>query len=220
MLLHLLYTIESLVYLTITLETERNCYDTNGKYAHLLGNSCDNRCSTSTGTTSHTCCDEGHAGAVAQHLGDILKALLSCLTGLLWLVSCSKTFLTQLQMNRYGRVVKSLIICVAQHECNIVDAFTIHVVYSVAATTSYTNDFYYALILLRSSEVEDIDIHVLFHITNFLPSYFFTFLPFLHSSETMSLPNSLAFFMNLFQKLFSLFSCLIRWRSFSSSSRR
>jgi hypothetical protein len=41
-----------------------------------------------------------------------------------------------------------------------VNAFTIHVVNGVATTASYTNHFDDAMILLGSSEVEDIEIHI------------------------------------------------------------
>lgn len=44
-------------------------------------------------------------------------------------------------MHGHGGIVECLIIGVAKHECDIVDAFTIHVVDSIAAATTYTNHF-------------------------------------------------------------------------------
>ena len=68
-------------------------------------------------------------------------------------------------MHGHGRIVECLIIGVAKHECDIVDAFTIHVVDSIATTAAYTNHFDDAVFLLRCSEVQDLYvISVLFHI--------------------------------------------------------
>jgi hypothetical protein len=59
-------------------------------------------------------------------------------------------------MNGYGRIVKCLVVGVAKHECYIVNALAVHVVNSVAASATYTNNLDDAMLLLRCSEVKDI----------------------------------------------------------------
>ena len=92
-LLHLFHTIESLIDLTIALETEGNSDDTNGKDAQLLRYSGNDGCSTCASTTSHTSGDEGHTGTIGKHSTNVLDALLSGQTSLFWFIACTKAFL-------------------------------------------------------------------------------------------------------------------------------
>ena len=102
MLVHLLDTVERLVNLTVTLETEGDGDDADGEDAHLLGHPGDDRCSTRARTATHAGCDESHAGAVVEHLLDILQALLSGSPCLLGPVAGTQSLLAQLQMYGYG----------------------------------------------------------------------------------------------------------------------
>ena len=93
MLVHLLHTVECLVNLTVTLETEGNGDNAHGQDAHLLGHTGNNGCCTSTRAAAHTGGDEGHAGAVVEHLLDILQALLGGSPRLLGTVAGPQSFL-------------------------------------------------------------------------------------------------------------------------------
>ena len=75
-------------------------------------------------------------------------------------------------MNRHGRIVEGLVVCIAQHECHVVNTFTIHVVDGVTTTTTDTNHFDDAMILLGGSEVEDIEIHIVCHNYSLLTIHF------------------------------------------------
>ena len=115
-------------------------------------------------------------------------------------------------MNGYRRVVECLVVRVAEYERDIMNALTIHVVDSIATTTTDTNHLDDAVLLLRCSEVQNLNI-VIVHGTNYFLFYLFT-LSLFHSSSIIVLPNFRRPFFNLFQVLFSL-----RMRS-SSSFRR
>ena len=84
-LVHLLDTVESLVDLTVALETEGNGDNTHGE-----------------NTTSHTSRDKGHAGTIVKHVLDVFNTLFCCQTGFLGLVTSTESFLTQLQMHGNG----------------------------------------------------------------------------------------------------------------------
>ena len=145
---HFLHTVESLVNLLVTLETEWDSHDTHGKDTHVLRLTCDDRSSTSTGTATHTCGDECHACSVVEHLPYILDAFLGSLTSLCRTVSCTESFLTQLQVDRHRRIVERLIISITENEGYVVDTFTVHVIYGVATTTTYTDDLDDAILLV------------------------------------------------------------------------
>ena len=116
MLRHLLNTIQRLVNLAIALETEGDGDDTDGQDAHLLRDAGNDGGCTCTRTTTHTCGDKGHTGAVAKYLLDILQTLLSGSACLFGTVTGTQSFLTQLQMDGNRRIVECLIISVTQYE--------------------------------------------------------------------------------------------------------
>ena len=93
---HLLYAVERLVNLLGTLEAEGDGDDTYGKDAHLLGDACDDRSSTSTRAAAHAGGDEGHARAVAQHGFDVVEAFFGSLPCALRLVARTESFGTEL----------------------------------------------------------------------------------------------------------------------------
>ena len=64
-------------------------------------------------------------------------------------------------MNRYGRVVECLIVRIAQYKTYIVDAFSVHVVDSVATATANTNNLNDAVSLLGFSEIQYCRAHIL-----------------------------------------------------------
>ena len=154
MLRHFLHTVKSLVNLTIALKTEGDGHNTNGENTHFLGYACNDWCGTCSCTTTHTGCDKGHTCSVTQHILDILDTLLSSSTSLFGLVTCSKTFLTQLQMNRDGRVVECLIVCITEYEGNVVDTFTIHVVDGITTSATDTNHLDDAVFFFGCSEIQ------------------------------------------------------------------
>ena len=138
MLGHFFDTIESLVNLALTFKTERNGNDSYGEYAQFLADTSNDRSCTCTGSATHTCGDECHLGAVAQHLLDRVKAFLSCLTRLCRLVAGSEAFGTELQEYWYWRIVERLVVGIAEHKRHVVYALTIHMVDGIAATAAYT----------------------------------------------------------------------------------
>ena len=102
MFLHLLHTVECLIDLSVTLETEGDGDDTHRQDTQFLRDTGDDRGSTGTCATTHTGGDEGHAGAVAEHAADILEALFSCLTGFLGLVAGTESLFSKLEVYRDG----------------------------------------------------------------------------------------------------------------------
>ena len=57
-------------------------------------------------------------------------------------------------MDGDGTVVECLIVGVAQHEGDIVDALAIHVVHGIATATAHTDDLDDAILFLGSHEVD------------------------------------------------------------------
>ena len=153
---HLLDTVKGLVNLLGTLEAEGDGDNTHGEDTHLLRNAGNNRGSTSAGATTHAGGDEGHTCTVAEHGLDVLKALLSSLAGTLGLVAGTETLGTELQMDGHGRIVECLCVGITKDESNVVDAFAVHVVDSIAATAADADNLNDAVLLLRLTEVEDI----------------------------------------------------------------
>ena len=80
MLCHLFNAIQRLIYLLSSLETERNGNDTHGENTQFLADTCDDRCCTSTRTTTHTSGDKCHLRTIVEHLLDILAGLFCSLT--------------------------------------------------------------------------------------------------------------------------------------------
>ncbi len=69
-------------------------------------------------------------------------------------------------MNGDGRIVKCLIVSIAEYEGHIVDTFTIHVVNGIAATASYTNHLDVAVLFCRLAEVEQyVVVHTIYNFT-------------------------------------------------------
>ena len=165
MFCHLLNAVKRLVNLAVTLETERNGNDTYRQDAQFFTRAGNHRSSTSTRTTAHSGCDERHLGAVAKHVLNISETLFCCLTCLLGLVSGTKALLTQLQMHGYWRVVKCLVVGVAEHEGYIMNTLAIHVVYCIAATTANTYHFNYAVLFFGITEIQ---YHIVWHSLLFL----------------------------------------------------
>ena len=79
-LCHLFNAIQRLIYLLSSLETERNCNDTHGENTQFLADTCDDRCCTSTRTTTHTSGDKCHLRTIVEHTLDILTGLFCSLT--------------------------------------------------------------------------------------------------------------------------------------------
>ena len=136
------YTIERLVNLLITLKEEGNGHNTNRKYAHWLCLTGDDGSSTCTRTTPHTRSDEYHFCTVVEHLLNLLNTLFGSLTSTCRTVARSQALFAYLKTNGYGRIGQSLWVGVAHNEVDIMNAFAIHVIDSVAAATTYTDYFY------------------------------------------------------------------------------
>ena len=93
---HLLNTIESLVNLLVALEAEGNGNDTYSEDIHLLADTGDDRSSTCAGAAAHTCGDEGHAGAIVQHIMNVVDAFFGSGACLFGTVAGSESFTAQL----------------------------------------------------------------------------------------------------------------------------
>ena len=153
MLRHLLHTVERLVDFLVALEAEGDGDDANSEDAQvfrLTGN--DGRCSSACSST-HTGRDKGHASAVVEHVAYVFDAFLSGLTGPFGFVAGSQSLFSQLQMNGHGAVVEGLVIGIAEHESDIVDAFAVHVVDGIASTATYANDLDDAFLFFGLTEV-------------------------------------------------------------------
>ena len=150
---HFFNSVECLVNLAVALEAEGDSNDTYGKDAEFFGYPCDDGGGTCSCSTTHTCGDERHLGTVVEHIGDVVQTLFCCLAGFIWFVASSESFFSQLDMNGYGRVVERLIVRVAKHEGHIVDSFAVHVVDSIAATTTNTYHLDDAVFFFGCAEV-------------------------------------------------------------------
>ena len=82
----------------------------------------------------------------------LFLAVFSLLASLLRLVSGSQSLFSELQVHGDRRVVQSLLVGVAENECDVVYTFAVHVVYGIAAATAHSDDFYYAAWLVRLAE--------------------------------------------------------------------
>ena len=153
MLGHLFHTVECLVDLAGAFETEGNGDDTHGEDTHLLAHTGDDGSRTCSGSATHTGRDERHAGAVVEHVADILDALLSSLARPFGTVAGSESLTAELQMHGHGTVVECLVVGVAQYERYVVNTLTIHVVDGIAATSSHTNHLDDAVFFFGSPEV-------------------------------------------------------------------
>ena len=141
MLRYFFHAIQGLIDFLVTLKKERYGYDANGQDVHGLGLTGNNRCSTGSGSATHSGCDKHHLGAIVQHVADVLNAFLSSFAGSGRTVAGSQTFLAQLQAHRNVRITQCLTVCVAQNEVNIVYTLFVHVVNGIAATAAHTYDF-------------------------------------------------------------------------------
>ena len=121
-------------------------------------------------------------------------------------------------MNRNGRVVKCLIVGVAEHEGYIVDAFAIHVVDSIAATASYTNHLDDAFLSFWLAEVEQyVIIHTILIFVVLISKI--GKMNYSSSGPRMVSPNFFSLPQPLFQKEFSFFLRASSRALFSASSR-
>ena len=153
---HFLNTVESLVDFACTLEFERNSNNTYGKDIKGTAFACYNWCCTCSGTTTHAGCDKRHAGAVIEHVTNLLDTLFGSIAGPFRAVAGTKAFLTQLQMDGHRRVSKSLGICVTKNKGYIMYSLAIHVVYCITTTTTNANDFDDAFILGHRTEINNV----------------------------------------------------------------
>ena len=88
---HLLDTIQCLVNLLVSFESEGNGDDADGKYIHLSGAlGHDGSCACSRSAT-HPCGDECHAGAVGEELLDLIQRFQGGLTSFLRFVAGTQT---------------------------------------------------------------------------------------------------------------------------------
>ena len=151
---HLFHAIEGLVDFLWTFEAEGNGDDTHGEDAKLLRHFGNDWCSTRSGATTHTSGDERHARSIAEHIANVVDALLRCHAGLLGLVACTEPLLAQLQMHGHGRVVECLVVGVAKHEGDIVDAFAIHVVHGIATAATHADNFNNTIFFFGLTEIK------------------------------------------------------------------
>ena len=99
---HLLHAVESLVNLAVALESEGDGDDAHGEDAHLLRHLSDDGGCAGAGAAAHAGGDEGHAGAVAEHILDLVEAFLCSSTGTGRTVAGAKAFMAQLQLHGHG----------------------------------------------------------------------------------------------------------------------
>ena len=72
MLADFLNAVQCLVYLLVAFPTERDGDDTDRKDIHFLCGLRDDGSGTGTSTTTHSCGDEYHLGAIVQHIPDVV----------------------------------------------------------------------------------------------------------------------------------------------------
>ena len=129
---------------SFTFEDEWNGNDADSQYTHILSDACNDRSSTRSGTTAHSGSDEDHLRTVAQHVLDIIFALLSSHHSPFRLVACTESlrnFTSEHQFHGDIRTLKRLIVGIAKHERYIVYPFFVHVRHSIAAATTNSNHF-------------------------------------------------------------------------------
>ena len=141
MFAHLFHAVQGLVDLFVAFEYEGDCNNTYCQDVHFLGSFGNNRCSTGSGTSTHSGCDKGHPAAVVQHFLYIFQALFGSSTRTFRTVTGTEAFASELDFLGDRRLFERLIVCIADHERNVVDTFSIHVVDSITAATAYTDHF-------------------------------------------------------------------------------
>ena len=116
---HLFGAVQSLEYLFLSFEEERDGDYTDGKQSALLGYARHYRCRSCTGAATHTCRYEHHFGFVVKQACYILGALFGCFTGEFGLVSGSKSFGCLRAYKQFignDRIFQCLAVCVAYDE--------------------------------------------------------------------------------------------------------
>ena len=161
---HLFDAIQGLIYLLRTLKTEWNRNDSDSEYAQFFRYLSNHRGCSRSRSTTHSGRDKRHSGTVTQHISDVIKAFFGCLSCLFGFVSGPKSFLTELQVHGHGRIIESLVVCIAKHESYVVNALSIHMVDGITATATHADDFNDAVFFLRISEIHDAgSVIVIFH---------------------------------------------------------
>ena len=159
---HLLDTVQCLVNLAVALEAEGNGDDAYGEDAHLLRHAGNDGSGSGARAAAHAGSDEGHARAVVKEVLDVVQALFGSGSRLFGAVAGTKSFLAQLQVDGDGRVVQRLVVGITQYEGDIVDAFAVHVVDGIAATSTNAYHLDYAILFLGLAKVEQ---YVIIHLS-------------------------------------------------------
>ncbi|OQA03742.1 MAG: hypothetical protein BWY67_02394 [Bacteroidetes bacterium ADurb.Bin397] len=118
-----------------------NCY---GKNTHVACNPCDDWRCTGSCSTTHSGSDKNHFGILIQYLTKLFHILNGCFLSNFRNRSCSTAFSqawSKLYFCWYRTNIKSLMIGVAHQKIDSFYSQTVHVIYSIAAASTYTNHF-------------------------------------------------------------------------------
>ena len=140
-LLELLDARQGLQFATSAFTFHRHGDDTHGQDTLVLGQLGHDRCRTSACAATHTGGDKQHLGVVIQERFNFATAHLGGFTSNVGVVAGTEFALAKVHGSLHLALQQSLMVGVAKDEVNPLNALFHHVVDSVAATATHTNDF-------------------------------------------------------------------------------
>ena len=138
------YTLVGIGHALLGLKSEGLGNYTYGQYAETLGNACDNRSRTGTGSASHTAGDKYHVCSLKRLLY-IICTFLCCLGTHLRLCACAESLgklLTDLHGSRCLAELKCLLICINSYKFNSGNILIYHAVDGIVSCSAYTDNNY------------------------------------------------------------------------------
>ena len=144
MLAHTVYTLLCLFQAFAAFVSKRSSYDTNSQDAQIAAYFSHYRRTTRTCATTHTGSNECHTGIYFQYFRDILNTFFACLLTDFGIRTCTQTLRQvwpKLNLISYRAQCQCLRVSVADYKINAFNTKAVHVVNSIAATTTYTYHF-------------------------------------------------------------------------------
>src|SRR5690606_8846420 len=138
----LIHTFGCLLLTYFSFKLERNCDNSDCQNISFFCQLSNYRCSSGSGSATHSCSDKNHFGVVIQQFFNFVDAFQCRLLSDFRIRSCPQTFgqaHTQLNFDWYRTVLQCLSVCITNDEIHTLDSLIKHVVDSVASSTPYSD---------------------------------------------------------------------------------
>ena len=134
------YALEGLTDFAFTFESKWDGDDADCKDFEFASDFGNDRCCSCTCATTHACGDEYHAGAIVEHIANFVARSFGCLKSTCRSTTCTKAIAKE-EFVGNRRATKCLLVGVAKHESDVVDALFVHVVDGIATASADTYYF-------------------------------------------------------------------------------